>query len=1333
MKNKIRNFSVLLIISLLLVIKTAYGVEELPDNAARISSVQVVQTKTGTGPWDENNEPGNDSSENNNIVRSFDQVTWTIENTMVLNNSTTNSYTGGKIYFEAILPDVFNSQTVKWEIDSMGWIENAKVSENGLILSGYYQMNNTGITVPGKQTLVFIAKILGAANGIEFTPTIRTWINGNSQDDYIVTKPEKITVSAVPRYNVVLVQNSQLSNKVTVDYGSGNTTGRMYGYGIGLQLYNKDVSKGIKGIEYPKGDITLDLDLKLERSKFSGSSTLEDITLQCTPILWNYRDNITSDYGNIEGRIMKWGNNYHRFYPNFPYGTATKLGTDSVYNSGNIKMIQNGSKIKVTISNYAFDGTFPIYYYTYSGANHTVANYTSNIGFFSSNYFQIFVPDNTVSTMSDRNYYLTLSNSNFSATSISGKTVNSQMLTSDDVSRIQHVVYRKGNYSHFMYLQNMITNAVLSTSHHLGDGYAYLGQDIEIASKFAMSITNDYDVYTSEKFIKFDGDAIEPIKYSNGTKYRLGAFAGTARYNTYYVTKPDGKNWVSQQEMNNADIENMVIYDNIEDIPEGHICIGAFFESIDGYVAVSTGDNNVLFFPVRIKKTAIIGRTYGFTHSTKMWVDEIDRSIYNIKNKGVTYPTPTADFKHHNYIKTEYDENGQIISGTHSGGWAYGQSVLIVGAIQGISLDNIDNNGNKKVNYDLGKNENIVKYTINPTLTNPDKSKLPNIAGVTVTITDTLPKKLTYVPGSSNYGEPEIIQNDNNTTLVWTIYNCTVGEKIDPIVFDASIYDETLNGTQYENKVVISADNDLIGNTVVSKRTATSTIQITNLSSHRLYKVDNTPVIEKNGDIHYTISYKNNTDETIPDFQLLDILPYNGDSRGTDFTGTYTLDRVVVSKEDANGSRALGDMQVLYTNDESARSATSKDENLGRGWTEITSENIKQNATAIVVKGEVEAQGKVTVDIYLKTSDNKGLDKYVNNATAQVYKATEEITTSNVISQVIARKIEGIAWEDRNANGLKDEGEKVISNVELMLTDSLGNQVIDVNGNKVENVMTDESGYYKFENLPKGNYYVKVMPIDKTYKLTEKEVGTNSEINSKFNIEEKETDEITKLNSENLPEIIASNINVGFTRTATSIIVKHITEEGEKLEEDNIIDGKVGDEYTTTQNEYENYEVKIIPENAKGQMRSEQIEVVYVYSLVKGKITITKVDDIDNNKVLSDATFKVEKLTEENTIDVTFIPIEKTTGANGVVEFTEILVGKYRITETKAPEDYELAKNTIDVEITKEQRDLNIQATDRLKLILPETGGRGILIFSVIGIMLIIVATILTIFKRKNK
>ena len=242
-----KRFKVILMIIMfcfILSIDKVKATEELPDDGGKISSSQIIQTKTGTGPFDANNDPGNDSSEDNNVVRSFDQVTWTVENTMILNSNEVTSYSGGKIYFEATLPDVFTSETVKWDLDSMAWIENVNVSNNGLTLTGYYQMGTENITVPGKQTLVFVAKILGAKNETEFQPTIKLWLNGNNENEYQTVIPDEVIVSAAPKYNVKLVRNNNCASRTTVSIDGKNITGRMYGYALVYQLYNESVDKG---------------------------------------------------------------------------------------------------------------------------------------------------------------------------------------------------------------------------------------------------------------------------------------------------------------------------------------------------------------------------------------------------------------------------------------------------------------------------------------------------------------------------------------------------------------------------------------------------------------------------------------------------------------------------------------------------------------------------------------------------------------------------------------------------------------------------------------------------------------------------------------------------------------------------------------------------------------------------------------------------------------------------------------------------------------------------------------------------------------------------------
>ena len=1257
--KKIKIILILIImITIIFNINYVKAINELPDNGAKISSAVITQQKTGTAPFDTNNDPGNDSSEDNNIVRSFDQITWTVENTMVLNSSGATSYSGGKLYFEATLSSEISTEEVKWDVDSMGWIEDATLSSDGLTLTGYYQMSKDSTTIPGKQTLVFIVKVLGAGNGTIIKPDIKVWLNGNNDEDKVeVSGLENVYVSSAPSYNIKLSRNSYCSKRLTVNYDSQEITGRMYGYSFIVQLYNNDKEKGMKGIEFPKGDITFDIDLKFERSNVNGTG-LEDITQNCTPLLWNYKVNNAGGKGVIENRAMYWNNGDEGYnLRGAPFGVVQSDRSNSIYNSGNVIMQQNGSKITVTLKDYKFDGIFPQYNGEYY--KNTIV-YTDNIGCFSSWYFQILVPDNEYSIQANSNYYLTISDSNMEAKSITDQSMSNQEVTTDDRLQINHVRFVPGRYNHFLDITSLSGQSLIGITNRGrgGDTVVTHGNVFYTNLTLEQSSNADEDTYITDANIifKFDSSGLEP--YLDKNLYSVSGM----KFNAYYITKKDGSNWTSQEEMNNmCNINDFNIYKSKSDIPQGYNCIGIFFESQEGGVLRPVW--NSILVEMKVKDNAKYNKTYGMTMSTRVWCknNDLDRSIYTIKNENIavdSYPEPIWTKENMPYIKTEYDENGSMISGTHNGNYFYGNTIYVVAADQTVQISTVDENGNEKLNYDLGKNEYDINFKIESILSsNSDNIK---IGGITVTITDTLPKGLTYVSGSSNYGDPEIIINDDGTsTLIWKIYDCIVEEEIEPITFIAHIDEETINGTQFTNKAVISADK--IGNGKEIFRTDSTTIQVINLSSHRLYKSVNTPVIEKNGEIHYTVSYRNNTDEIIKDFQLLDILPYNGDGRGTEYIGDYTLDRLVVTQTNETKQTISNDnLEILYTNNEGVRSGvTSKDENLGAGWSIANSETIKQKATAYVVKGEIGAQGSVTVDIYLKTNGNKGLDKYVNSATAQVYKETEEITTSNVASQVVERSIEGIAWEDSNRNGVKDEGEQVLSNIEIKLTDELGQQVTDVNGNKVTSVKTDSNGYYKFENLPKGEYYLQVVVPSEKYELTEKQVGTNNEINSKFNEEEKETDKITGLNSIDLPELKVSNVNAGFVK-------------------------------------------------------------------IEGSIEITKVDGKDNSKVIEGATFKVEKIDESGNVDNTYNIGEQTTGEDGKVLFEGLEVGKYRVAETKAPSGYELLEKSIEVEITGEKRDIKLTAENELKLELPETGSINYaIILGVVGIGIIVIAIVL--------
>ena len=1285
-----------------------------------ISSAQIIQTKTGTGPFDENNDPGNDKDENNNIVRSFDQVSWTIDLTMALKTGIAETgLKGGIINIEATLPEAC-ANVMKWDLSSMNWIVNGKVSSDGRTVTGQYNMSETETTIPGKQTVVFVLQVYGAGNGTEIIPTFTFDLEGNDEQDKVSINGDAITVSAVGKYNVKLARNTRSNTRaVDLNYNGESIDGRVYGYAFVLQLYNDNASKGLKGVEYPKGDITFDIDLTMQRSKL-GTSELEDITDEANVILWNYKVN----YGNevLPNRSMNFSglliNN-----DDVPGGMLASNRKNSVYNSGNITMNQNGSNISVTVNNYGFDGVFPQYDKSYIPENSI--DYTQNIGCFSVGYFQLIVPDNEATTVDNRNYYLKVADSNFKATSVTDINVTNQMVTNDDSDSLTHVRYAKGSFDHHIYLFNE-SGELLSSNWNMGDSVRAKGQEFTAGSYIDIGLSNDPDDYirSVDRFFKFDGEAFEVIDYSDDERvHTVGMDNMNWKY--WYVTKKDGTNWESQTDMNNGKIEDMLLYENKEDIPDNYTCIGVYIESQEGYITVPLNyDVEYFIIRLKVKDTAVINTTYGLTQTSKYWREALDRSIYTQEKLDSydTYSTPTWNSGYRNYIKTEYDKDGNIIAGTHSGGYSYGQTVLIVGANLSGKIRAIYN-GVEKENYDLGINENVVTYSVEPTLSNYTASSL--VENATLKAEVTIPKGLEYVFGSSkrvgdSYDEPDITSNsDGSTTLVWYFYNCDSGEAITPITFDANIDNETANGTQYEAKLVVSEEIgedgvSKIGNSKIDFRTSTVSINVINLASHRLYKEIETPVIEKNGQVKYKIVYSNNTDEALPEFQLLDILPYNNDNRGSNFEGSYTVNNINVNQTISGVTQSNSNLTLYTTNSTTVRNMDATNTGIGTDsiWTSKTiGSTLNERATGFAIKGQLAGRAKLEIEITLNTNGNVAENIYANNAMAQVYANSEQMQTGAVKSQVVSRKIKGKVWDDANRNGVIDDGEAYIQGTTLKLLNS-------ANNTQIATTTTNANGEYEFNNLDKGLYKVEVA-IDDLHELTDKEVGTNREINSKFNKDTKQTDEITRLNTISAPEIIEDNVNAGirkiqfnittkvegtggnisgegedvyesvdkgqdskkdivatpdkgfrvdtitvngeliqfteeedhsvildkfinmqedkevvvtFKDVRTSVLVHHYKENTtEKLSEDVLINGEIGDNYTTqvASDIPVNYEViNATPEKYTGTMTQEQIVVTYYYNLKEPTIT--------SQNITKNATPTIENLTDEITYNISY-------------------------------------------------------------------------------------------------
>ena len=123
-----------------------------------------------------------------------------------------------------------------------------------------------------------------------------------------------------------------------------------------------------------------------------------------------------------------------------------------------------------------------------------------------------------------------------------------------------------------------------------------------------------------------------------------------------------------------------------------------------------------------------------------------------------------------------------------------------------------------------------------------------------------------------------------------------------------------------------------------------------------------------------------------------------------------------------------------------------------------------------------------------------------------------------------------------------------------------------------------------------------------------------------------------------------------------------------------------------------------------------------------GKIDITKVDSKDQSIKLGGAEFKLEKLTADGKdVDTNFTAVTQTTSSEtallGTTMFTNLEYGKYRLTETKAPEGYHILKEPVEIEISAANVEQALTISDKLKPTLPATGGKGTVAFVTIGLL----------------
>ncbi len=132
--------------------------------------------------------------------------------------------------------------------------------------------------------------------------------------------------------------------------------------------------------------------------------------------------------------------------------------------------------------------------------------------------------------------------------------------------------------------------------------------------------------------------------------------------------------------------------------------------------------------------------------------------------------------------------------------------------------------------------------------------------------------------------------------------------------------------------------------------------------------------------------------------------------------------------------------------------------------------------------------------------------------------------------------ISGLAWLDKDKNGIKDNDEEVMQGIEVILLDKDGNPAKDKE-DKLINTVTGVTGTYKFNSIPKGEYIVAFVYDTSKYAVTKYQVENakedeNSDAISKQITIDNQTALVGATNTIKIESDDIKNIDIGLIENA---------------------------------------------------------------------------------------------------------------------------------------------------------------------------------------------------------
>lgn len=911
--------------------------------------------------------------------------------------------------------------------------------------------------------------------------------------------------------------------ETALNRNAGQVPGRIYTIGITLQLYNDSQDKGMRGVELPQGPITFDIKLSSEfRPNYSTATTTiagtpTDVTADYTPLVWSFDE---------QSRAWNWDRDTSMTSYSLAFGSKTPLNRPdgrsdardySCYNGGKWSAVQNGDTVTFTVTDYEFDGIFPCVGVDEALSSATFYNKETglrNIGCFSAAELYIVQPFQSNSTGKnvlddfstggvhaqtygngsclDGTFNLVVQDVNLTATSISGQALSTApngntnqgglnpAAKQDDSLTYTVAMKRPGGYEqrHLYSAKNSpgmndifgVNEVQPGTCAQNGNDWAVIGTEFGLTfGGYAKTNGEDANKMCAAKWLlKFDPEAIELIdRHSESSQ-------ASNNYNLKYLyaVKPDGTGWASDTEMKQTAMLELNYYATIAEAQNHGQIVGVMVEAMPKTTVAALPGGIVLTYfcqNARVKSDlSLANRRFIITEESMIWtVDDFEAAQEQIPTLLGNNPTnPTALPQQSYYVNSpSVYSNGDGTYDKHTGGYTHGDTLLVLTYKASIykKLEQTEPNSTEaKYTYNLDSDQRVADFVLDPSV---DYGGLqPEVKQTTtVTIVDTLPKYLTYRPGSCYFGgtytqssyyggtqgtvtggtlhEPDSIVNnaDGTQTLTWVIPDVVIGEKMDLIHYSVNLgtkgqpaTDVPEGTTEVTNVVEISAVGDDRPHSAVNGNRAEEGLQMTRGAASSYGKYSEQDVVEADGQIDYVIYYDNNavTEATKP--VLVDAMPVDK-ILGSNFTGTWKITSFKISLVGADTNTTLADLEASlhYTMDSEYEGKDlaylqANQVNPNENWEDaeigtdgtVTALNGKTPVMWVLncasLPGNSELRVEYTIQLIPEAGSTLDNIKYVNQFSTGN-------TTTTTETPVVKRTLEGLTWLDDNGDGIQDE------------------------------------------------------------------------------------------------------------------------------------------------------------------------------------------------------------------------------------------------------------------------------------------------------------------------